>query len=67
MYRGFVERPKASLSAVYIAPDGTKVDLGVLAGEGRDNPANLEKGKAARKAIDKMTKKDQQKEVSHGG
>ena len=65
MLHGFVRRPKASLSAVYIAPDGTRVDLGVLAGEGRDNPANLEKGKAARKRIDKLTEK--QKEVSHGG
>ena len=65
MLHGFVRRPKASLSAVYIAPDGTRVDLGVLAGEGRDAPDNIAKGQAARKAIDKLTEK--QKEVSHGG
>ena len=63
--RGFVKRPKASVSAVYIAPDGTKVDLGILAGEGRDAPDNIAKGQAARKRIDKLTEK--QKEVSHGG
>lgn len=66
MYRGFVRRPKSSVSAVYIAPDGTRVDLGILAGEGRDDPANLAKGKAARHRVDQLNAKCE-KEAGHGG
>lgn len=58
MFRGTVKRPKAVISAVYTAPDGTKVDLGVLAGDGRDAPENIEKARKAREEIEKINKKE---------
>ncbi|MFA5054137.1 MAG: hypothetical protein WC565_08760 [Parcubacteria group bacterium] len=65
-YVGHVKRPKASLSAVVIKADGTRVDLGMIAGEGRNDPANLEKGKAGRERLDAMLAKEK-KEAHHGG
>jgi len=65
-YVGHVKRPKASLSAVVIKADGTRIDVGTIAGEGRDAPANLEKGKQARARLDAMIAKEK-KEAHHGG
>jgi hypothetical protein len=65
-YVGKVKRPKASLSAVVIKADGTRVDLGTIAGEGRNDPGNLEKGRQGRQALDAMLKAETSKEVSHG-
>ncbi len=65
-YVGKVKRPKAALSAVVIKADGTRVDLGTIAGEGRNVPENLEKGRLGRETLDAMLKKEQLKEVSDG-
>jgi hypothetical protein len=65
-YIGKVKRPKASIGAVVIKKDGTRIDLGTIAGEGRNVPDNLEKGRLGRETLDAMLKKEQLKEVSHG-
>jgi hypothetical protein len=65
MFLGKVERPKASISAVVIKADGTRIDVGTIAGEGRDDPANLEKGKSARARINALLKKEK-KEARNG-
>ena len=62
-----VERPIASVSAVLIKADGTRIDIGTIAGEGRDDPKNVEKGKNARARINALLKKEQKKEARHGG
>ena len=65
-YVGHVKRPKASISAIVIKKDGTRIDVGTIAGEGRDDPANLEKGKSARARINALLK-EEKKEAHHGG
>jgi hypothetical protein len=65
-YIGKIKRPKASLGAVVIKKDGTRIDLGTIAGEGRNEPDNLEKGRLGREALDAMLKEEMSKEVSHG-
>jgi hypothetical protein len=65
-YIGKVKRPKASIGAVVIKKDGTRIDLGTIAGEGRNVPDNLEKGRLGRETLDAMLKQEQLKEVSHG-
>jgi len=55
-------RPKASISARVIKADGTIVDLGVIAGEGKKEPANEEKGRKGRELLTKLFKK----ETKHG-
>ena len=57
-YLGKVKRPKASVSAVVIKADGTRIDVGTIAGEGRDDPENLEKGRRARARINALLKKE---------
>jgi hypothetical protein len=51
-------RPKASISARVIRKDGTIVDLGVIAGEGKKDPANEEKGRKGRELLNKLFKKE---------
>ncbi len=51
-------RPKASISARVIKKDGTIVDLGVIAGEGKKDLANEEKGRKGRALLDKLFKKE---------
>ena len=65
-YIGKTNRPKASISAVVIKADGTRIDVGTIAGEGRNDPANIEKGKSARARINALLKKEE-KEARHGG
>ena len=62
-YVGKVKRPIASIGAVVIKADGTRVDLGTIAGEGRDDPANKKKGAEGRAKLNKLLKK----EARHGG
>jgi len=60
-----VKRPKGSISARVIKADGTIVEIGTIAGEGRDAPENLEKGRKARERLNAMLKKEL-KEERHG-
>lgn len=54
--------PKASIAARVIKADGRIVDLGVIAGDGKKDPANEEKGRKGRALLDKLNKK----EAKHG-
>jgi len=55
-----VSRPKASVSARVIKADGTIIDLGTIAGEGREDPANMQKGREARERLNRLVKEEEQ-------
>ena len=55
-------RPITSLSAVVIRKDGTRVDLGVIAGKGSDDPEEIKKGRKGRDLIDRLIKKERKEQ-----
>ena len=61
-YIGKTKRPKGRVMAKVIRKDGTEVDLGTIAGSGRNDPVNIKKGKEGR---DRLARLD--KEARHGG